>query len=393
VRVLYANHTGRVSGGELSLLGLLGALPAGLDAAVACPEGPLAGRVRELGIEVIPVRGTDGSLRLHPLRTPVALAEMGWAAIGLRRAAARFGADLVHANSIRAGLVAVGAARGGARPSIVHVRDCLPPGRASALALRAIARADALIANSAYTRSRLGPTAGSAYVVHNAVDLSRFDAARLPAAAARARLGLDGRGPVLAVIAQITPWKGQDDAIRIVAALRGRHPRLRLLLVGSPVFDSAATRHDNRAYLEALRRQVAEGGLGAHVAFLGAREDVPEILAAVDLLLVPSWEEPFGRAVVEAMAAGVPVAATGVGGPAEIVDRDRSGLLLPPRSPRRWAEALGPLLADPARLAAMGRNGREAARRRFGLERHAARIADVYRAVLSGEGPSARAAR
>ncbi len=377
MRVLYVNHTSRVSGGELSLLGLLGALPEGIEAAVACPEGELAERLRERDVAVLPIRGTDGSLRLHPTRTPLALAEMAAAAAQVRGAAARFDADLVHANSIRAGLVATAPPRRARRPVLVHARDCLPPGPAASATLRAIARAELLVANSAYTRAALGPAAARAEVVHNAVDLSRFD--DLPGRAeARAALGLGGAGPVLAVIAQLTPWKGQDDAIRIAAALRAEHPDLRLLLVGANKFDSASTRHDNLSYVEDLRAEVANQGLEDVVLFLGERRDIPQILAAVDLLFAPSWEEPFGRSIVEAMAAGVPVAATSVGGPPEIVDAGRTGLLLPPRDPARWASAIAPLLADPPRLATMSTAARESARTRFDITRHAAAIKALY---------------
>lgn len=373
MRVLYLSHTARISGGERSLLALLAARPASVEAALACPEGELAERARGAGVDVLPIQGTDAGLRPHPVRTPRAIGEIARAAVQLRRALAAKPADVVHANSIRAGIVATAA---GGAVSVVHVRDCLPPGRLSALSLRAIGRADALVANSAHTRSTLGPVSARARVVDNPVDLSRFDAARLPKAAARDRLGLGGAGPVLAVVAQITPWKGQDDAIRIAERLAPAHPGLRLLLVGSPKFDNAATRYDNVAYHEALRAQVAGAGLDGSVAFLGEREDVPEILAAVDLLLLPSWEEPFGRAVVEAMAAGVPVAATEVGGPAEILGEN--GLLLPPRRPVAWAEAIAALLAEPGRMAALGEWGRAEARRRFGAERHAEAIATLY---------------
>jgi glycosyltransferase involved in cell wall biosynthesis len=377
---LYVNHTGRVSGGELSLLGLLSSLPAEVEPTVACPNGPLTSRLREQGVEVIPIRGTDGSLRLHPTRTPRALAEIGQAALQVRRAAASTRADLIHANSVRAGIIATAA---GGEATIVHVRDCLPAGIPSTIALRAIGRADALIANSAYTRSTLEPSRTDVHVVHNAVDLARFDGAELTATAARARLGLAEGGPVLAVIAQITPWKGQDDAIRIAAELRRSHPQLQLLLVGSAKFDSAATRYDNVAYLESLQRQVSRSGLDDAVRFLGERDDVPELLPAVDLLLVPSWEEPFGRTVIEAMASGVPVAATDVGGPAEILASAGAscGLALPPKQPETWAEAIQALLADPARLSAMGEQGRRTARKRFGLEHHVAAVLEVYESV------------
>lgn len=384
MRVLYVNHTARVSGGELSLLGLLDGLPAGVEAAVACPPGELAERLRGAGVEVLPIRGTDGSMRLHPLRTPQALAEMASAGLGARRAAAEFEADLVHANSIRSGLISLAPAPQRRPPTVVHVRDCLPPGRSSALVLGALERAEALIANSAHTKERLGPAGRGAHVVHNAVDLTRFAGAAEDHRAARARLGLDDGGPVLAVIAQITPWKGQDDAIEVAAALRRTHPKVRLLVIGTAKFDSASTRFDNAAYLRRLRRRVELGGLAETVRFLGQREDVPQILPAIDLLLAPSWEEPFGRSIVEAMAAGVPVVATRAGGPVEIVGDGRTGLLLPPRRPGLWAAQVGGLLASPERLEAMGRAARVEAHRRFGAERHVERVLAIYEAVTGG---------
>jgi glycosyltransferase involved in cell wall biosynthesis len=381
MRVLYASHTSRISGGEHSLLALLEALPPRVEATVACPEGELARRLREAGVPLLPIRGTDGSLRLHPARTPRALLELAQASAQLRRGAAAIGAEVIHANSIRAGIALTGAVPP-APATVVHVRDCLPPGRVSSLSLRAIGRADAVIANSEYTRSTLGPAAPGARVVHNAVDLARFDRAAGDRAAARARLELDGAGPVLAVVAQITPWKAQDDAIGIARLLREEHPGLRLLLVGSPRFDSAATRYDNVGYLESLRRQANEAGMDGSVLFLGERDDVPKVLRAVDLLLLPSWEEPFGRAAIEAMATAVPVAATEVGGPPEILAGCDCGLVLPPRRPRAWADAIRPLLAEPGRLREMGERGREAARRRFGIERHVAGVLAVYEDLL-----------
>lgn len=389
MRVLFVNHTARVSGGELSLLGLLAALPPQVEAAVACPPGPLVARLDAAGIARLPIQGTDGSLRLHPLRTPRALAEMARAAVGVDRAAARFRADVVHANSIRAGLIAVAARIAGGRPTVVHARDCLPPGPVSGMTLRALARADAVIANSGYTRTALGPAAARARVVHNAIELERFEAPHLDRVAARARLGIEGDAPALAVIAQITPWKGQDDAIRIAAGLRRRHPQLRLLLVGSAKFDSPSTRHDNAAYLAGLHRQAAAAGLADAVSFLGERDDLPEILAALDLVLVPSWEEPFGRTVIEAMAAGVPVAATAIGGPAEILDHGRTGLLLAPRRPWRWVEEIGPLLEDGERRAATAALARAEARRRFALDGHVDAVLGVYAAVRDGVVPRA----
>src|SRR5215218_391013 len=102
MKVLYVNHTAQVSGAERALLDLLAGLPGDISPAVACPDGPLTAAVGASGVPVLPVSGTDASLRLHPFYTPRAVADISRSAVVLRRQARRFGADLVHANSIRA---------------------------------------------------------------------------------------------------------------------------------------------------------------------------------------------------------------------------------------------------------------------------------------------------
>jgi L-malate glycosyltransferase len=379
LNVLYVNHTSHVSGGERSLLTLLAGLPAEVEAAVACPPGQLADAVREQGARWLSIPSVDGSLKLHPLHTPRALGSMARAAVGVRRHARSVGADLIHANSIRASLIALAATRLGAPPTVAHIRDCLPPGRVSKATRRLICSGSAVVlANSAYTAESFrvpGMTATMA-VAHSPVDLGRFDRDRIDRGAARAHLGLDDSIVALGVVAQLTPWKGQEEAVRALALLRREVPNVRLLLAGSAKFVARATRFDNPTYVRGLHELVRELSLEEHVVFLGEREDVPELMRALDVLLVPSWEEPFGRTVVEGMAMGVPVAATSVGGPAEII-RPGEGLLLPPRDPGAWADALGPLVEDLPRREAMGARGRERAGR-FAVPQHVEAVLGAY---------------
>jgi L-malate glycosyltransferase len=385
VKVLYINHTSEISGAERSLLDLLTGLPEEVSAVVACPEGPLANAMRSLGTPVEVVPGIQGSLRLHVWHTTRGVLDIARAAWSVRRLAMRLGADLVHANSIRAGLAAGLAVSAGGPPVVVHLHDALPPGRSSSLALRAIgSRAAVAIPNSHYTEAtytRVHSTT-AVRVVYGPVDLERFDPARIDRTGARSRLGLEPSALVLGVVAQITPWKGQDDAIRILALLKRRALDARLLLVGSPKFVSGATRYDNRAYARELSRLTRSLGLGGDVMFLGEREDIPEILRAVDVLLVPSWEEPFGLAVVEAMAMQVPVVATNVGGPAEVLRPREDGLLLPPRSPEIWANSVEELLRSPALRAEMGRKARERVAARFDVERYVKEVISAYEEAL-----------
>jgi L-malate glycosyltransferase len=391
MRVLFVNHTAQVSGAERSLLDLVRDLDGRVEPHLACPEGDLLDRARALEVPTHRITGTDGSLRLHPLRTPQSLAEIARSRAEIRRLAAGCDADIVHANSVRAGLMAV--AWGRRRPRVVvHLRDCLPRSRTAGCVRRVIDRgADAVIANSEHTAASFrvpGPRA-RLVALHDFLDLEAYRPGRTDATAARRRLGAQPEATLIGVVAQITPWKGQDDAIRIVHLLRDRWPGLHLLIIGSAKFASAATRFRNDEYLMALHRMVETLGLAGRVRFLGEREDVPELLAALDAVLVPSWEEPFGRVVVEAMAMGLPVLATRVGGPAELVTDGRDGLLLTPRDPRSWADALDRLLSSPGALAAMGRRARHTAVTRFSLAAHAERLLEVYGETLAGRRPPA----
>ena len=395
MRVLYVSHTAEISGGERSLLGLLGALPASVQPHLAAPEGQLQRAVQGLGVPVTSITGTAGSLRLHPLHTPRAIAEIELAALQVRRAAQRADAAIVHANSIRAGIElglapAPRTASGKPAARIVHVRDCLPAGLLTSATMRLIAAtASTVVANSHYTARSLQTAAPGAHleVVYNGVDLTRFDPTRIDRAAARAALGGVQEGTLLlGVVAQLSPWKGQDTAIEALSQLRGEGIDAHLLLIGSAKFVARSTRYDNEAYLRRLQAMAAAAGVADRVSFLGEREDVPELISALDVLLLPSWEEPFGRALIEAMALEVPVIATSVGGPREILDDGHEGLLRGPRDAPGWARAIAGLASDAERRRQMGRAGRERVEQNFTLANHVAAMLEVYEAALARLG-------
>jgi glycosyltransferase involved in cell wall biosynthesis len=383
MRVLYVNQTAAVSGAERSLLALLQGLGDAVEPVVACPDGELADALGEMGIEHERLAGTRASFRLHPLHTSRGLADIGRSAIAVRRLAGRLDPALIHANTTRAALLGMLRRSGAAPPLLAHIRDWVPDGRLPRLVLATVGRrADAIVANSAYIARQFDGLSlrRPVQVVHNPVDLERFDPDRVEGRSVRAELGLSAEARVLTVVAQLTPWKGQDDAIRALAELGAAAADVTLLLVGSAKFSGAATQYDNVAY-EWQLHDLAEGlGVAERVRFLGERSDVPRILAATDLLLLPSWREAFGRIAIEAMAMAVPVAATDEGGPAEIVSPGVDGLLLPSRQPDLWARELAPLLAQSERLRQMGASGRLRARD-FSLDAHAAAMLDVYRGL------------
>ena len=386
MRVLYVNHTSVVGGGERSLLELVERVRDFASVTVACPAGALAHSVRSLGLTVHEIRGTDVSFRLHPVRTPRGLVRMGAATLDLRTALRRSDFDLVHANSTRSGLIAAPLKLVGSPPLVVHVRDCMPRGWTASATRRTIGAAAALVlANSAYTARSFSPNGSGPRlrVVHNPVDTARFDPSRADGRRVRSELGLEPDEAVIGVIGQITPWKAQDDAIRVLAEVRRRGLGVRLLVVGGAQFVGGSQRYDNDAFLESLHRLAAQLGVADRVVFLGEREDVPDILGAIDLLLVPSWEEPFGHIVVKAMSTAVPVIATSVGGPAEVIHDGEDGILMPPRRPAAWDEVAFELLSDSERRAALGRRARSTVEGHFTIDQHVAAVLAAYREAIA----------
>jgi len=386
IRVLLAGHTGVVSGAELVTLELARDIPEGFEPIIACPPGPFADAANAIGVEVRSLPGTSGSLRLHPLHTPRAVLDLVRMGVALRMLARDLGAGLLHAVSLRAGIGAALARRLGGPPVVLAQHDELPASRISRI-LRATVdpSVSAIIANSAYTRDSLaaGSFRSPMTVVNPAVDLERFDPDHVDRDDARTALGALPSDFVLGVVGQITPWKGQALAIRALAEVRKRHPEARLVIAGETRFTSSATRYDNRSYRDGLETLVGDLGLGGAVDFVGQSDEVPALMRALDVLLVPSWHEPFGRVVIEGMAMGLPVVATSVGGPAETIADGRDGLLLPPRDEAIWAHALCELLESPQRRAQIGAAAKHTARQ-YDSRGQAEATAAVYRNVLAG---------
>jgi glycosyltransferase involved in cell wall biosynthesis len=142
----------------------------------------------------------------------------------------------------------------------------------------------------------------------------------------------------------------------------------------------------SQAYRDGLEAYAAALGLGQRVVFTGFRRDVPALLSAVSVSVLPSLSEGLSNVVLEAMAAGVPVVATSVGGTPEIVDDGVTGLLVPPRDAGALADAISSLLTDPARRQTIGEAGRRRVEERFSLEAMVLATEQLYERLLREAG-------
>jgi glycosyltransferase involved in cell wall biosynthesis len=195
-------------------------------------------------------------------------------------------------------------------------------------------------------------------------------------AAVRREFGIPADAPLVGVVGHIQGWKGQLLAAEAVARARRRIPDLRCLVVGG-------VHRLGAEYAERLRARVAEPDLAGQVVLTGARRDVLACMEAMDVVLHTSDREPFGRVIIEAMAASRPVIAPREGGPTVIVVDGETGLLVPPRDPDALATAIVALIADPARRREMGRAGRARVEAVFSIREHVRAMERVFDDVVA----------
>jgi glycosyltransferase involved in cell wall biosynthesis len=224
------------------------------------------------------------------------------------------------------------------------------------------------IAVSEDTRRRLldafGWSDAKVVVVRNAIPLERYAVGRDPSVRAALTGGDDA--PLALVTARLDEQKGHDVLLRAAARL----PGVRFACAGDgPLRDR-------------LLAQARELGVAGRVAFLGYRDDLPSLLAACDLVVLPSRYEGLPISLIEAMAAARPVVATDIGGTRELVRDGETGVLVPPDDPEALADAIADLASRPDERRRLGEAGRVRARRHFGSEAMVAAVTDQYEALL-----------
>lgn len=171
-------------------------------------------------------------------------------------------------------------------------------------------------------------------------------------------------------VANLRPEKSHETLVAAAAILAGSCPELRVQVVGDG---------SRRGELEALAR--ARGVAGV-MEFLGHRDDVPALLAEADIFVLPSRSEAFPNGAIEAMASGLPVIASAVGGLRDLIDHGRTGLLVPPADPEALADAVRSLVRAPARAAVLGAAAADEVRARYAFDRMVGAFDSLYRSAL-----------
>jgi len=361
------NHASIVGGGEISFIDLiLSAGSLGIEPVVFVPgKGDVAARLRSAGMEV------------HEIAQP----RINWKIIAgsskpvrdLTAAFRKHDIAIVHTNGARCMLYAGMAARKAGVPCIWHVRvlerDFLLDRYRAFLATRIIANSKAVAARlKHYTMSPSKIT-----VVYNGIDIGRYREIR--AADISQDFGLP-EAPVVLAAGRLSPEKGYECLIRACAVLNQKKRRFVCLIAGQ-VPDG------RKSYQESLAALAQELDV-KNISFAGWRNDIPSLMKASVMVVLPSLRESFGRIVIEAWASGVPIVAASGGGPGEIITHGRDGLLSRPNDPESLAGEMEKMLADPGLRARLAAGGAKSVMG-FTLEQHAESVLAMYQSLISLE--------
>jgi glycosyltransferase involved in cell wall biosynthesis len=290
--------------------------------------------------------------------------------------------DIVHAYSFYGNLFAVPPARMAGVPVVIaSIRDRAPyltpmQKRAQRWACQF---ADCILVNAVAVKEWLiseGYDASKIVVIPNGVDLRRFDRVEGIESPFRA-LGVPDGAPVVLVVSRLNPLKGLEPFLEAASLVARDFPAARFVIVGD-------TNPNERPYWSTLTSLTGKLEMTDRVTFAGLRRDVPQLLAAATISVMPSLNEALSNVVLESMAAGAPVVATRVGGTPEAIADGVNGLLVPPGDPRAMASAIAALLSDRGRARRLGAAARQSINERFSMERMVSATEQLYQALLDG---------
>ncbi|MEP7028223.1 MAG: glycosyltransferase [Candidatus Eisenbacteria bacterium] len=352
-------------GGQAQIAALLDGLAArGHPQWLAAPEGPLSAHARERGI------ATHGFAPLGDLDLPAALRLAGFAA--------RIAPQVVHLHSARAHATGWWAARRARAVCVVARRVDFPVGRHALSAIKYRLPVEAYVCVSrgiAEVLAQAGIAQQRVRVIHSGIAVESVAGAVERARAEgrdarmRAMLGVPAKAPLVGMIAALAPHKDHATFLAAAHATLERHPETWFVCAGDgPLRD-------------AVRARVRGLGLEERVRLPGFVEDVPALLAALDVFVLSSYLEGLGTSVLDAQAAGVPVVATRVGGIPEMIESGVTGLLVPPRDPEALAAAIAEALSDRAAAALRAQAARTSVLA-FDVRRTVERTEALYRELL-----------
>ncbi len=380
IKVLFVSHGSGMWGAERSLLFLLKNLNRDLfEPIVVLPRnGPLEEKMLELNIKIYEVASPWWvRIRNHKDSFIRRIIQQIKAIVRLYKIIEKEKIDIIYTNTIVhfSGAITAFITK---RPHIWHIREILPgnPDLKFFLPHRILftfisKSSDKIIANSKATTSQFKgmDTNSKLSVIYNAQERNESDKHN----SLNCINGVEPADWLVTVVGTLQKGKAQDDAIRAIKIAQRVITNIKLLLIGD----------GQKEHKDYLKNLCLELDISERIVFTGYRDDVPQILPHCKLLLMPSWKEPFGRVVIEAMAACVPVIGANNGGVKEIIQDGITGYLVPPKNPAEIAKKMIYLFHHPLLAQQMGNNGKKVVEEKFSVQNYTRGVENIIREVVN----------
>ena len=387
IRILFYSHTGLISGAERVLLGTINGLDRSIfDPIAACPvDGDLTARFHASQVLIVPVSQLEARFTLNTrqlVRYFRSFAHVIWS---FRASVKQVAPDVLHANSIRAGIVASIAMFGTGLPVIWHVHDDLPKHPVSSLIrLAAFLSPHSLFlaVSKATATAFVGrfPFGDRIEVLYNGVDQDLYPVKTTTKSSFRMELGLTEEDFLLCAVGMINPRKGLTGLLDAFKVVYDKMSTVHLAIIGAPIFN-----RDDQYFVE-IKDKARQLNIEDRVHFTGARTDVPALLRSADMLVLNTLSEPFGLVLIEAMSSGTPVITTRVGGIPEIVTDNETGFLVEPNDAPALAARLLEVITDSSGRCRVASAALLKVCPRFSQERYCAGYMSYFRSKFSQTG-------
>ncbi len=283
----------------------------------------------------------------------------------------------MHTNSMIAHIYGSIAAKLAGVPCIWHMQDIVDPRMAFGMVRRMLVYLGGILPKKIVVVSKAagamfdGKSASKVHVIYNGTDCKRFSP-EVDGSAVRRELGISEEELVVGMVGRLTRWKGHKEFLKAAARVAEQMENTKFLVIGDTTFG------DPR-FKDELIRLVKTLKLESRVIFTGARNDIPALLRAMDVLVHASiLPEPFGLVIIEGMAAGVPVIAADQGGPREIISEGEDGFLVDPHKTNELAQAIIRLLRDESLRKRISEAARKKVEKHFTVDNFVRRFAQLY---------------
>jgi len=384
--ILFLSHVSTLGGGaEEVLTMILKYVNMNKIYPIVClpPGSEFATRLENMGIkaEVVPIKGLTRTL--NPVKLILYAITILRLSLKLYNLINSYGVHLIHANSHHACIAGGFIAKLTGMPIVWHLHDIYPKGIVSKI----IARLGSFLANKIIAVSygvksalvELGAPAQKIVVIHNGIDLEKFDYNSIGKGKIRDEFNIGADANLIISVGQLIHRKGYADLINAFKKVLDKLPNTFLLIVG-PCFPP----NDEYGYKKNLINLVKKLNIMDKVIFTGYRKDVPEIMADSNIFVLASHEEPFGLVIAEAMALSKPVVATLVGGIPEIVKDGETGFLVQAANPDMLSIRITELLVNKTLRDEMGMKGYQRVQLMFKAQNNIERVEKLLLCILRG---------